>query len=315
MQLPAATRLHEVGPRDGLQSHDRFIPTDVKVAMVDRLSELGFPVIEVTSFAHPDVVPHLRDAEAVMSRIERVPGTVYRALAPNERGARRAIEGGADAVLGLVTVSEEYNQRNQNRSVGETIDEMARTCGVVGAAGLAFTMAVGMAFHCPFEGRIAPARTADVVGQLADVGVRSFYFAGSLGLEDPVHVASVLRMLRAAHPDLELGFHLHDLGGFGLANALAALDAGADFLESSICGLGGGMHVPTGSNNVATEDLVHLLAACGVATGLDPAQVTGAATEVGSMLDLTPRSKVTSCGVRPDLVGLDAGGTAFESSI
>lgn len=301
MDLPTATRITEVGPRDGLQSHSEWIPTDLKVAMIDRLSSCGFATIEATSFAHPDAVPHLRDAEHVLASITRARSTTYRALVPNERGAQRAVEAGADAVLGLVTASETYNRENQNRSVDESVDEAIRAYDVSVAAGLGFTMAVGMAFFCPFEGPIDRDRVLAIVDRLRGAGIRSFYFAGSLGVEDPAHVGSLLAAAVATWPDAEFGFHVHDLAGFGLVNACAALSGGAAFLESSICGLGGGMHVPSGSSNVATEDLVHLMAASGVEVGVDPAEVVEAARDVARLLGITPRSRVTVCGVRSDL--------------
>jgi hydroxymethylglutaryl-CoA lyase len=301
--LPRTVSVTEVGPRDGLQSHSSFVATDVKVAMVDRLSATGLRTIEATSFAHPDVVPHLRDAEHVLASIHRRPGVVYRALAPNARGAQRAVDAGADAVLGLVTASETYNRENQNRTIAESVDEAARAYDVATSAGLGFTMAVGMALYCPFEGPIDPECVLAIVESLYETGVRSFYFAGSQGVEDPRHVGHLVGAATTTWPDSQFGFHVHDLSGFGLVNAYAAVCAGATFLESSICGLGGGMHVPSGSSNVATEDLVHLLAACAVATGLDPSEIVSAAQDVADLLGIRPRSRVTMSGVRSDLVG------------
>ena len=199
--LPLAVAVTEVGPRDGLQSHSSFVETDVKVAIIDRLSAAGFRTIEATSFAHPKAVPHLQDAEQVLASIQRRPGVVYRALAPNERGAQRAVNAGADAVLGLITASETYNRENQNRSIAESIDEARRAFDVTTAAGLGFTMAVGMALYCPFEGRIDEENVLAIVEPLHATGVRSFYFAGSLGVEDPRHVTSLISLATTTWPE------------------------------------------------------------------------------------------------------------------
>ena len=123
LKLPKNIVIAEVGPRDGLQSFPRWIDTDVKVAMIDRLSDLGLPVIEVSNFAHPKVIPHLRDAEEVFQRIKRRPGTVYRALVPNARGAQRAAQAGVDEMLGLITISATYTRKNQNMTIDQAIEQ------------------------------------------------------------------------------------------------------------------------------------------------------------------------------------------------
>src|SRR5882762_6122115 len=121
LKLPNSIVVAEVGPRDGLQSFPQWIDTDTKVAIIDRLSDLGLPVIEASSFAHPKVIPHLRDAEEVFQRIKRRPGTVYRALVPNARGAQRATSAGVDEMLGLITVSATYLRHNQNMTTDEAV--------------------------------------------------------------------------------------------------------------------------------------------------------------------------------------------------
>lgn len=306
LKLPEKVRVVEVGPRDGLQSFHRWVDTDTKVAMIDRLSAAGFPVIEATSFARPSVVPHLKDAELVLGRIQRRPGTAYRALVPNAKGAERAVASGlVDELLGLITVSETYLAHNQNMTLDRAIAEGIRAFEIASARGVGFTMALGMSMWCPYEGRVPEANALAVLARFWDAGLRRFYFAGSVGMEDPRHVHNLFRMAIERHPGIELGYHVHNVPGFGVANVLAALDAGASFLEGSICGVGGGIAMPTNMGmvgNLPTEDIVHLLNSCGISTGLDTAQVLGCAREIGRMLDMEPLSHLSRCGTREELL-------------
>lgn len=315
LKLPQKVKVVEVGPRDGLQSFHRWVDTDTKVAMIDRLSVAGFPMIEATSFARPSVVPHLKDAELVLARIQRRPGTKYRALVPNAKGAERAVASGlVDELLGLITVSETYLAHNQNMTLERAIDEGIRAFEIAASNNIGFTMALGMAMWCPYEGRVPEANALSVLGRFWDAGLRRFYFAGSVGMEDPSHVHALFRMAHERHPGIELGYHVHNVPGFGLANVLAALDAGATFLEGSICGVGGGIAMPANMGavgNLPTEDIVHLLNACGISTGIDTAQVLACAREIGQMLDMEPLSYLSRCGTREELLERSRG-QAFQ---
>lgn len=299
MHFPDSIRVAEVGPRDGLQSLGKWIETDAKVAMIDRLSAAGLPVIEVTGFAHPKIIPSLRDAEEVCARTQRRPGTIYRALVPNARGAERALSCGLDELLGLITVSETYLRKNQNMTADEAVEQAAAAFRIADGAGIGFVMAVGVALWCTYEGIIPDERVLGLVGRLRRAGITRFYIAGSTGLEDPRQVNRVFGKLRDAHPDCEFGYHVHNLAGTATANILAAIDAGATFIEGAICGIGGGIALPTdiGSvGNFPTEDLVTMLDEMGIATGLVPAGILAAAYDVARILDIQPRSR-TGAGV------------------
>lgn len=304
LTLPEHTTIVEVGPRDGLQSLDRWIPTETKVEMIDLLSAVGFPVIEVTSLAHPRVVPHLRDAEEVLIKIKRRPGTVYRVLVPNAKGAERAVNAGVDEMLGLIPVSETYCRKNQNMSVADAIEQVGLAFGIASRASKEFLVALSMAFVCPYEGRIPERQVMEVFGQLHDRGIRRVYLAATVGLEEPRHVGSLFQKVLARWPDAQLGFHVHNLAGFGLANVLAALDAGALWVEGAICGLGGGIVLPGAignTGNVATEDLVHLLNSTGVRTGLDTSAVIQVAEDIGRLLGVESSSYATRTPLRADI--------------
>lgn len=287
LSLPDRIVVCEVGPRDGLQSLGRWVDTDVKIAMVDRLSAAGFPVIEVTSFAHPQVVPALADAEAVIAGLARRKGTVYRALVPNARGANRAVATDIDELLGLITVSETYLKKNQNMSRDAAIDAAGDCFRIADAAGRRFVMALGIAFYCPYEGAIPTEQTLDCVRRLRAHGIRRFYLAASTGMETPQPINRLFLTAYERFPDCTFGFHVHERTGLAVANTVAALDGGADMVEGSICGIGGGIAFPDSagsSGNLATENLVRHLDAMGIATGLDPVVVDAAARDVRALI-------------------------------
>lgn len=305
LQFPSHVRVVDVSTRDGLQSFHRWVDTDVKVAMVDRLSQVGFPTIEVTNFAHPRVIPHLKDAEEVMERITRRPGIVYRAQAPNPRGAERAAAAKAEEVLGLITASATYNIKNQNMTLERGVEAAIETFRIADKHHIPFVMAVGMAYFCAYEGLIPEDHVLDLVGRLRNGGIKRFYFAGSLGVEDPRHVNRLIRRTLDRFADVEIGFHVHNLAGNGMANIVAALDAGATFIEGSICGIGGGIMTPTtmgAVGNLATEDIVNLLNAMGVETGLSTDAVVVAAQDIAQLLDIKPQSYVTASGTRETIM-------------
>jgi hydroxymethylglutaryl-CoA lyase len=305
LELPARVKVVDVSARDGLQSFHRWVDTDVKVAMVDRLSKVGFPTIEVTNFAHPRVIPHLKDAEEVMARISRRTGITYRAQAPNARGAQRAVDAKAEEILGLITASETYNLKNQNMTLERGVEAAIETFRVADAASIPFVMAVGMAYFCAYEGLISEDHVLDIVGRLRNGGIKRFYYAGSLGVEDPRHVNRLIRRTLDRFADVEIGFHVHNLAGNGMANIVAALDAGATFVEGSICGIGGGIMTPTtmgAVGNLATEDIVNLLNEMGVDTGLATDAVVAAAWDISRLLDIKPQSYVTAAGTRETIM-------------
>ncbi|HEX4894192.1 MAG TPA: hydroxymethylglutaryl-CoA lyase [Hyphomicrobiaceae bacterium] len=301
LRLPSRTTVVDVAPRDGLQSFPRWVDTDVKVKMIDRLSETGLPVIEVTNFAHPRVIPHLKDAEEVCARIKRKPGVIYRGQVPNARGAERAIPCKLDELLGLITVSEAYNKKNQNMTLEQGVAEAIKTFRIVEKAGIRFVMAMGMSMWCPYEGRIPADRVLSIMGEFRNAGIRRYYLAGSLGMEDPRQVSELFGRVFDQFKDIEVGFHVHNMAGTGTANVLAALDAGASFVEGAVCGIGGGIAMPhtiASVGNLATEDIVHMLNESGVETGVETAEIAAAARDIGKLLDIVPGSHTAHIGTR-----------------
>ncbi|MCC7272479.1 MAG: hydroxymethylglutaryl-CoA lyase [Alphaproteobacteria bacterium] len=306
---PAAATVVEVGPRDGLQSFPRWVDTAVKVRMIDRLSDAGFPVIEAVSFASPKFIPNLRDAEEVMARVRKRPGAVYRGLVPNRRGAERAVGTGVDELAGLITASATYTRKNQNMTMDAAVEQAIGAFQVADGAGLGFVMGIGMAMWCPYEGVIAEETVLAIMRRLHEAGVRAFTLAGSMGMEDPRRVGRLFARAANAFPGVALGYHVHNMSGMATANILAALDAGVTMLEGSICGLGGGM-ATRAVGNLPTEDIVQMLNESGIATGVATDGAIAAAKDVAAMLDVPLQSNAAVYGSRGMVLAASAAGAA-----
>ena len=295
MKFPKKIKVIEVGPRDGLQSLNKWIPTQDKIKMVNLLSSANFPVIEVSSFAHPKVVPMLKDAEKVFEQINRKTGIVYRALSPNLKGTFRAVETKmVDEILGLLTVSETYSLKNQNMTLDDAINEAGKSLKLCEKYDVNFVMAIGVAFYCPYDGLISNEKILSVVKRLYDKGIRRVYLAASTGMENPSNINYVFNKTRDKFPDLDCGFHVHDRIGMAASNMFSALDAGATSVEGSICGIGGGIAMPHGTGdygNLPTEDIVTMLNRSNIETLLDTKLVHETAQKIASLLKINCNSR------------------------
>ncbi len=269
MRFPQRVVITEVGPRDGLQNEARTIPTDQKVALIERLAETGLRRIEAASFVHPRAVPQMADAAQVMASLRRRPDVTYVALVPNEVGARNAIAAGVDELAVVVSASESHNRANLNRSIAETLQEIAKVSQLARQAGLPWAGYVSTAFGCPYEGAVAPERVLALARELRDLGAYAIALGDTIGVANPRQVHELVARFLAELPGVPLRLHFHDTRGAALANVLAAMDAGADQFDGSVGGLGGCPYAPGASGNVATEDLVAMLAAMGIETGVD----------------------------------------------
>ncbi len=312
MNLPESVEIVEVAPRDGLQSQERHYSVEAKLKMLDVLADAGFKRIEVTGMVRPDVIPQLADGAEVFERLERRPGVTYRALVPNVKGAQRAIDVRADEMLGLVVASDTYNLKNSKMTVDENVEQLVKMAELSRDSGVPMLVAIGAAMFCPYEGDTPPERVLGIIEQLVPEGINSFYLAVSVGLDNPKTAYDMSARIKDRWPDLALGLHLHNTNGMALATALAAAQAGTEFFEGSICGIGGGIRMPYGMapyGNVATEDLVHMFNECDVDTGLDTTRVVEAAREIQELLELETTHSYALQGAIKQVV-LDQGKTA-----
>jgi hydroxymethylglutaryl-CoA lyase len=301
MVFPERVELVDVTLRDGLQSLPGTYPTGTKLAILRQLQACGVRRIEATSFVRPDVVPQLADAEELIAGLGEPERRGVRALVANRRGAERAVAAGVGELVALVTASETYNQKNQNRSISESLEEVASIVEVAASRRAHVVVAIGLAMFCPYEGEIPAECVLSILDRVAALGVDEYYVATSAGLDGPRRVYELLVRLLAEHPALRAGIHLHDTNGMGLANALAALQAGARTFEGALCGLGGGIRLPANSGehgNVAIEDLVNLFDEMDVHTGIDLPALLELSATVASTLGISSTSAAAAGGTK-----------------
>jgi hydroxymethylglutaryl-CoA lyase len=296
MRLPDHVTICEVGTRDGFQIEPDFIPTDVKVEVVDLLSAAGVPRIEVTSFVHPKAVPQLRDAETVMARIARRPGTRYAALVPNDKGAVRAVDAGVDAIHTVLSASESHNLANVNMTIAESLEKLRAVMEVAQRAKLHVGCGISTSFGCPFEGDVPLTQLEGVVRRLVDMGARAIGLADTTGMANPRQVSQVLEHLMPRFPGIEWTLHTHDTRAMAIPNILAAMECGVTNFDASIGGLGGCPFAPGASGNVCSEDLVHCLHAMGVATGIDLDRLLAASRRVQDIVGRALPGQIVKAG-------------------
>ena len=291
MRVPSRVNVVEVGPRDGLQNEKASIATGDKIGFVDRLSSAGHSVIEVSAFVSPKWVPQMADAAEVFAGITRRPGVRYTALVPNQAGLERALGAGVADVAILAAASETFSRRNINQSIDESLATYAPVCRAALAAGIRVRGYLSTGFVCPFEGRIRPARVADIAQRLIDLGVFEVAVSDTIGAAHPGQVVNVLDAVTKQVPLSQIALHFHDTRGTALANVLAGLDYGVTTFDSSAGGLGGCPYAPGAAGNLATEDLLFMLHGLGIDTGVSLAGVVGASRFVESKLDHTLPSR------------------------
>lgn len=269
MRLPARVTIYEVGPRDGLQNEPRQVPTADKIRFVDALVEAGLRDLEITSFVSPKWIPQLADAAEVARGVVRPPGVRMSALVPNRRGLDTALAAGMREIAVFLSASETHNKKNVNKSIAETLDAFAEVIPPAAAAGVQVRAYVSTVFGCPYEGEVDPARAVALTEQLVARGVYQVSLGDTIGVANPRQVEAVLgRVLERCAPE-RVAVHFHDTQGTALANCLVALNLGISTIDSSAGGLGGCPYAPGASGNLATEDLVAMLHAMGVETGVD----------------------------------------------
>lgn len=301
MSCPPRVNIVEVGPRDGFQVERTFIPTELKVEIVNAIARAGIPKIETTSFVSPKLVPQLADAAEVMGAIERQPGTRYTALVPNLRGVERAIEAGADGVRLVVTTTETYNRKNVGMTVEQSLDACREILARVEGEPITVEAVVALAFGCPFEGPVSEDRVAELAHRFVDMGIRELSIADSVGLGNPAQISKTMARLRGELDGVDLSLHLHDTRGLGLANVVAALEVGIDTFDASIGGLGGCPVLPNGAGNIATEDLANMCEEMRIETGVDIEAIQGISIKMQDFLGRQLPSRVLMAGTPEQL--------------
>ncbi len=269
MSYPSRVKIVEVGPRDGLQNEKEFIPTAIKIELVDRLTQAGFANVEAASFVSPKWVPQMADGAQVMESIARGSGTIYSVLTPNMRGFEGALAAKADEVVIFAAASESFSQRNINCSVDESLERFAPVAQAAKQAGLRLRGSISCALGCPYEGEVPPAKVLRVARSLIALGCDEIDVADTIGVGNARQVYELMRQVTEQVDPSRVSGHFHDTYGQAIANIVASLQAGIHIFHSSVSGLGGCPYAKGATGNVATEDVLYLMQGLGIETGVD----------------------------------------------
>jgi hydroxymethylglutaryl-CoA lyase len=285
MNYPKQVRLVEVGPRDGLQNEARTVTTEVRVELIDRLSDAGLPVVEAGSFVSPKWVPQMADTPAVMARIRRKPGVHYPVLVPNMKGLEGAIAAQAQEIAIFGAASEAFSRKNINCSIAESLERFAPVAQSALDHGMRVRGYLSVVLGCPYQGEVTPGAVADVARRLYDMGCYEVSLGDTIGTGTPAGTQRMLEAVARHVPTDRIAGHFHDTYGQALANILVALEFGVATFDSSVAGLGGCPYAKGATGNVATEDVLYMLDGMGIATGVDMQRLLDAAEFICGYLD------------------------------
>jgi len=291
-KLPPSVRLVEVGPRDGLQNEKTMVPTDVKVALIDRLTDAGFPAIEATSFVSPKWVPQMADAADVMARIRRRPGVRYPVLTPNMKGFDAAAAAGADEVAVFVAASETFSRKNINCSIGESLERAQPIFAAAKSRGIRVRGYISCVLGCPYEGDVDARTVAQIAAALFAAGAYEISLGDTIGVGTAGKAGALFALVAERVPVAALAGHFHDTYGQALTNVYAAMETGVATFDCSVAGLGGCPYAKGATGNVASEDVVYLLNGLGIESGVDLTKLRAAGQMISDFLGRPPVSRV-----------------------
>jgi hydroxymethylglutaryl-CoA lyase len=291
--------LVEVSPRDGLQNEPGVVPTSVKAELITRLIGAGLRRIEVASFVSPTKVPQMADAEGLLAALPRNPDVCFTGLVMNRRGFDRAVTAGCHEIGMVVVASDTFNRRNQGASTDESIDAWLQMARAAETAGVRAQVTISAAFGCPFEGEVPPERVLAIAQRLAEGNPYEIAFADTIGAGVPAQVSDLLTRARKALPGTRLRCHFHNTRNTGLANAYAAIEAGASTLDASLGGIGGCPFAPAATGNIPTEDLLYMLDRSRIDTGVSLAALIETARWLQEQLGRPVPGMLSKAGIFP----------------
>ena len=292
MQLPEYVKIVEVGPRDGLQNEVNPIPTDVKIDLINRLSQSGLPVIEATSMVSPKWIPQLADAEDVYRAINKQQGITYPILVPNAQGLKRALEVGAKDIAVFAAASETFSQKNTHCSIDQSVERITAVIEEAQRENLNIRAYLSCVLGCPYEGDISIHQVVELSQRLYDLGCSEISLGDTIGIGTPRNAQTLIEQVSQHIPISKLAVHFHDARGQALANILACLQAGVSIVDCSVAGLGGCPYAKGASGNVATEDVVYMLHGMGIKTGVDLDKLVAVGQFISNVLGRDNQSKL-----------------------
>lgn len=289
--------LCDVAPRDGLQNEGKVLDPRIRAELANRLARAGLPRVEVASFVNPRRVPQMAGAEEVVELLDDVYGSVAAGLVLNEIGYERLAKSGLPEVHFAFACTETFNRRNQNASVEESVETARRIVKRAHEDGIRATVTLGVAFGCPFEGKVDTSHVLGLAEKVVEAGADEIVFADTIGVGVPSQARALVR--EAVDLGVPVGVHLHDTRNSAVANAVAALEAGATVFDGSVGGIGGCPFAPRATGNVATEDLLYVLHGEGIETGIDVEALIGVALWLEGILGKPLPGKVYRAGIWP----------------
>lgn len=284
MKLPESALICEVGPRDGFQHETKWIPTEQKLAVIQRLLEAGVRRIQITSFVHPKWVPQMADAEEICRQLPQRDDVIFSGLALNQKGVERAYAAGLRYIDLSIATHDEHSLANANMTVAEAVRQAEAMVRLAHHYDMQPQLGLQTVFGYRKPGDTPLARVRELARRFVDLGLESFSLADTTGMAHPLRIQEYVQAVQEEIGDTPLVLHLHDTRGLGLANVLAALQCGVRRFDTSVGGLGGCPFIPGATGNIATEDTVYLLEAMGVRTGIDYHKVAELALELETFL-------------------------------
>lgn len=300
--LPSAVTLCEVGLRDGLQNEKTILPTEKKVELLRGLAGAGFRVIEVGSFMHPKAVPQMADTDEVYKAVGELPGVELRALIPNLRGVKRAVECGCKKVKLNVSASRQHNLKNLNMTPEESVAGFADCVQAAADNGIAISGSISMPFASPWEGRIPVSDIESIIEAYLKVGITEISLSDTSGMGAPAPVYELCAHVKEKYPQASWWLHFHNTRGLAMANILAAMEAGMTRFDGSFGGLGGCPFVPDAAGNISTEDVINMCDESGIRTGVDILKVMELSRTMRELLGHNLDSYVLRAGRAQDLI-------------
>lgn len=292
MPLPKHVKMVEVGPRDGLQNEAKFIPTAVKIELINRLAQTGIKTIEATSFVSPKWIPQMADHNEVLAGITRFTHVHYPVLVPNAQGFHNALAAGAKEIAIFGAASETFSQKNINCSIDESLNRFAEVTQLAKQHHIKVRGYISCVLGCPYEGEIKPEKVADVANKLLALGCYEISLGDTIGVGTAPKAIKLIEIVSRTIPIEKLAAHFHDTYGQALVNLYAVLEKGISIIDSSVAGIGGCPYARGATGNVASEDVLYMLNGLGIQTGVDLKQLVAVGEYISFALGKETRSKV-----------------------
>lgn len=292
--------LLEVGPRDGLQSEPKILPTDVKRDFIIKTMDAGIKQIEVTSFVHPKKVPQMADAEKLVESLPDRDDVSYIGLIMNQRGFERARDCGIDEVGMVIVSTDTYNMKNQNVVTQESIDNWLTIASDAKSAGIRTNVIIACSFGCPYEGEVDPELIASIAEKVLEGEPNILGLADSIGVAVPNQVKKTFSLIKELAPNIPLRTHLHNTRNTGLANAAAAIEAGVTIIDASTGGIGGCPFAPKATGNIPMDDLLYMLDRSGIETGVNLKKIVSNSEWLEEKLEHSVPAMVPKAGIFPE---------------